>query len=75
VGVVTHNICTTASNARWGYLAMLSFVLIAGALMEGVFCKNSKRVEVLVRAQSGHVPKSETRSHVVCTNDISIECW
>jgi hypothetical protein len=52
---------------------MLSLVLIAGALMEGVLCTNSKRVEVLVRAQSGRVPKNETPSHVVCKDDISIE--
>jgi len=73
VCVVTQSMCTTASNARCGYLATLSSFLLAGALMEGVLCTNSKPVEVLVRAQSGRVPKNETTSHVVCKDDISIE--
>ena len=72
--MITRSTCTDASNDRCGYLAMLSFVLIARALMEGVFGTNSNRVEVLVRAQSGRTPKNETPSHVVCKNDISIEC-
>ena len=71
--MVTQSTCTTASNDRCGYLATLSSFLITGALMEGVVYTNSKRVEVLVRAQSGRVPKNETPSHVLCKNDISIE--
>ena len=57
VCVITRSTCTDASNDRYGYLAMLSSFLIAGALMEGVLCTNSKSVEVLVRAQVVRVPK------------------